>query len=113
MRTNGLLSCNKTIIPTKLKGKENAMFYVAKIKMHDDCQNSKCSKDIAQLYIPGVGWCLKEDVHNYLILHPQSIVVGKSPFPRLFPAVSIYGEKYIRSNPNLHKYDNLLELPKV
>ncbi len=113
MKINGLLSCNKTIIPNKLNKKEATMLYVTKIKMHKDRRCSKYPEDIEQLYIPGVGWCPKEDVYNYLLVNPKSIAVNIYPFPCLICAVSFNREKYVRSNPNIYKHDNLLDLPRV
>ena len=113
MKINGLLSCNKTSIPNKLNKKEATMLYVTKIRMHKDRRCSKYPEDIEQLYISEVGWCWKEVVHDYLLVNPKSIVVNIYPFPYLIPAVSFAREKYVRSNPNIYKHDNLLDLARA
>ena len=88
------------------------MLYATKLKMNCGCRNSNYPVDIDQIYIHGHGWCKKADLHDYLKQYPKSIVVNISPFPYLIPAVSNQREKYVRSNLDTYKHDDLMDLPK-
>ncbi len=54
----------------------------------------------------------KEVLHDYLKKYPGSIQVDIYPYPFLILAVSILGEKYVKSAPNEYGTDNLLCLPR-
>ena len=72
--------------------------------------------EIDMIYLEGPsisGFFKKADVHDFLKSKPGSIQVGIYPYPEVVPAVSQYGEKYVRSSPNGYGYDNLLSLPRV
>ena len=72
--------------------------------------------EIDSIYLEGCtspGFYKKAAVHDYLKEHPGTIQVGIYPYPEVVPAVSQYGEKYVRSSPNGYGYDNLLSLPRV
>ena len=80
--------------------------------MNYGCQNSQYPEDIDQIYIRDHGWYKKADLYDHLKKHPKSIVVNISPFPYLIPALSSNQEKYVRSNPDIWKHDDLMDLPK-
>ena len=88
------------------------MLYATKIKMNYGCRNSNYPEDIDQIYLYERGWYKKADLHDYLKQYPKSIVVNISPYPYLIPAVSAVREKYVRSNPDTYKHDDLMDLPK-
>lgn len=84
-----------------------------KIKMKLYCGTSRNVQDIDSIYINSTGtYWKKEEVHDYLKQFPKSIQVDISPYPNLIPAVSILGEKYVRSVANDTIKDNLLNLPR-
>lgn len=87
-----------------------------KIKMQIGCENSNKTTEISEIYIDGCtqpGFFKKEAVHDHLKSNPGSIQVNIFPYPDLIPAVSMYGEKYVRSEANDTPADNLLKLPRV
>ena len=91
------------------------MMYVTKIKMKRGCHNSSNLVEIDQLYITGCdnpGYYKKEIIHDHVRKYPGSIKVNRSPYPVVVDAVSVNGEKYVRSSPNTSTRDNLLELPR-
>ena len=88
------------------------MLYATKLKMNYGCRNSNYPEDIDQIYIYEHGWYKKEKHHEYLKQYPKSIVVNISPYPYVIPAISSRGEKYVRSNPDPYKHDDLLDLPR-
>lgn len=55
----------------------------------------------------------KSEVYDYLNQHPRTIQVAIAPYPYVMPALSAYGEKYVRSEANGTSRDNLLNLPRV
>ena len=93
--------------------KEQYTLYATKIKMKYGCRNSQDPMEIDQIYIYNYGWYKKELLHDYLKTAPKTIVVNISPYPYLIPMVSINREKYVRSNPDIYKHDNLLDLPRA
>lgn len=89
--------------------------YVTKIKMKPGCYYSSKLVEIDELYITGCtdpGYYKKSEVHDYVKNHPSSIKVNKYPYPALVSAISVNGEKYVRSSPNGSTSDNLLSLPR-
>lgn len=88
------------------------MLYATKIRMNYGCRNSNYPEDIDQIYIDGYGWYKKAKLYDHLKQHPKSIAVRLSPYPYLIPAVSSKREKYVRSNPDTHKHDDLMDLPR-
>lgn len=87
-----------------------------KIRMNKGFETSNNAIDIKEIYIVGCsnpGWFSKETLHDHLKKHPKSIQVDIAPFSDLFPVVSGNNEKYVRSEPNDIKSDNLLQLPRV
>ena len=88
------------------------LYYATKIKMNYGYRNSQYPQDIAQIFIHGEGWIKKEELHDYLKRYPRSVVVNIKPYPYLIPAVSSNREKYVRSNPDIWKHDDLMDLPK-
>ena len=89
------------------------MLYAEKIKMKYGCWNSQYPEEIDQIYIRGYGWQAKGALYDYLKQNPKSIAVNIYPYPCLIPAVSTNKEKYVRSNPNPYKHDDLMDLPRV
>lgn len=88
------------------------MLYAEKIKMKYGCWNSQYPEEIDQIYIRSYGWYGKEYLHNYVKANPRSIAVNIWPYPCLIPATSSNQEKYVRSNPDIWKHDDLMDLPK-
>ena len=88
---------------------------ITKIRMRLGCQYSDNVLEIDSVYIPD---CInprfykKEAIHDYIKEHPGSIYVDRYPYPKVVHAVSVNGEKYIRSEPNDTVNDNLLKLPR-
>ena len=92
------------------------MIYATKIKMRTGCRNSQKLTEIDSIYLEGVdkpGFYEKEVLHEFLKAHPSTIKVNIRPYPDVIPAVSIYNEPYVKSEPNQFGYDNLLCLPRV
>ena len=88
------------------------MLYATKIKMNYGYRNSNRPEDIDQIYIHEHGWCKKAILHDHLKQYPKSICVNIHPYPYLLPAVSSNQEKYVRSNPDPYKHNDLMDLPK-
>ena len=88
------------------------MLYATKIRMSYGYHNSKYPEDIDQIYIQGYGWYKKKDLYDHLKQNPKSIAVNIYPYPYLLPALSSRQEKYVRSNPDPYKHDDLMDLPK-
>ena len=86
-----------------------------KIKMNYGQRNSNSLLEIDEIYITGCdrpGYYKKAVVHDYVKNNPGSIKVDIWPYPDVIDAVSVYGEKYVRSAPNSYGHDNLLCLPR-
>ena len=91
------------------------MIYATKIRMRAGCRNSHSLTEIDSIYLEGLdkpGFYTKESIHDYLKVYPGSIKVLLRPYPDVIPAVSIYREKYVKSEPNEYGNDNLLCLPR-
>ena len=91
------------------------MIYATKIKMRVGCHNSQNLTEIDSIYLEGLdkpGFYTKESIHDYLKLYPGTINVLLKPYPDVIPAVSVYHEKYVKSEPNEYGNDNLLCLPR-
>ena len=89
--------------------------YATKIRMQAGCYYSNKPEEIDTIYIEGCDkprFIKKAILHDYLKDHPGSILVKKTPYPKLIPATSSHGEKYVRSTPNGYTHDNLLDLPR-
>jgi hypothetical protein len=90
-------------------------FYATRIRMCYGCEHSKKCSDIEAIYLEGVGinrHYKKEDLHNHLKEHPNSIRVKLGAQPFLIPATSYRSEKYVRNEANDTPHDNLLSLPR-
>lgn len=91
------------------------MIFATKIRMKAGCYSHESLIEIADIYLQGdvtAGYYCKESVHDFVKKYPGSIVVNIAPYPKLVEAVSHYGEKYVRSEPNGSVRDNLLQLPR-
>lgn len=91
------------------------MICATKLKMKPGCKNSKSLLEIDEVYLTGCnrpGYCKKAAVHEHVKKYPGSIKVNIRPFPNVIPSTSINGEKYVRSNPDAFKHDDLLDLPR-
>ena len=91
------------------------MIYATKIKMRAGCRDSQKLTEIDSIYLTGVtepGFYTKGSIYDFLKKNPGTIKVNISPYPNVVPALSIYNEKYIKSEPNANGYDNLLSLPR-
>ena len=89
------------------------MMYATKIKMKSGC--ASLFPDLLAIYIDGCdnpGYFDKAILYDYLKTNPGSIAVNISPFPQLIPALSVNGEKYVKSTPDWTNTDNLLRLPR-
>lgn len=87
------------------------IYYATRIKMNYGYYNSQYPEDIDQIYIRNCGWIKKGELHDYLKRYPKSVMVNIPPYPRLIPAISSKKEKYVRSNPDPYKHDDLMDLP--
>ena len=86
-----------------------------KIKMKSGCQKSSSLLEIDEIYITGCtdpGYYKKAVIHDHVKKNPGSIQVDIWPYPDVVHAVSVNGEKYVRSSPNAYGHDNLLSLPR-
>lgn len=87
-----------------------------RIKMKPGCGQSSSLTEIDSIYLTGLdiptGYYKKETVHEYIKRNNAYITVNISPYPRLIPATSFNGEKYVKSIPNGWQRDNLLNLPR-
>lgn len=91
------------------------MMYAMKIKMQQGHYTSQNLLEIDSIYIEGCtnpGFFKKAVLYDHLKKNPGTIKVNISPYPAVVPAISPKGEKYVRSAPNDHTYDNLLDLPR-
>ena len=89
--------------------------YAKKIKMEYGCKRSSNVQEIAEIYVDGCnnpGYFKKSILYDYLKNNPGSIKVYIYPYPDVVPALSSYGEKYVRSESNDTTRDNLLKLPR-
>lgn len=89
--------------------------YATKIKMMPGCRYSRNLLEIDSIYIEGCtnpGYFKKDVLHDFLKENPGAIKVKIWPYPDVIPAISIKGEKYVRSTPNDYSHDNLLDLPR-
>ena len=79
-----------------------------KIKMKRNCGDSRNVQDIDSIYIDAANtYWKKSEVYDYLQKFPKTITVNIAPYPYLIPAMSIQGEKYVRSAANGTSKDNL------
>ena len=84
--------------------------------MKPGCNNSLKCEEIDSLYLEGSEinqFYKKSIVHDFLKENPNTIKVKDNYGPFVLPAVSINGEKYVKSQPNNTMIDNLLSLPRV
>ena len=89
------------------------MTYIASaIKMKKNCEYSYNLLEIDEIYLSNSGWYKKETIHNHVKTNPGSIKVVSLYGPNVVPAISVNGEKYVKSSPNNKTTDNLLELPR-
>lgn len=91
------------------------MIYATKIRMRPGSRHSQSLTEIDSVYLSGLqasGFYPKESIHGFLQNNPGTIKVGIHPYPTVVPAISIYGEKYVKSTPNHTGRDNLLSLPR-
>jgi len=91
------------------------MIYATKIRMKTGCYYHDDLTEIDEIYLQGDaywGYYKKAVVHDLVKLHPGSVVVNLYPYPKVIDAVSVYGEKYVRSQANGTTRDNLLQLPR-
>ena len=88
------------------------MLYAEKIKMMYGCWKSSHPEEIDQIYIRDYGWYAKAVLYDYLKKYPKSIAVNIWPYPCLIPALSSNREPYVRSNPDIWKHDDLMDLPR-
>ena len=91
------------------------MMFATKIKMKPGCYRSTSLLEIDEIYITGCdkpGFFKKSVIHDYVKKNPGSIKVNIHPYPQVVDAISINGEKYVRSVPNNNTRDNLLSLPR-
>ena len=91
------------------------MFYATKIRMKSGCENSNKCIEIDSIYLEGTTtpqFYKKSALYDYLKETPNSIKVKNSTGPFLQKALSVYNEKYVRSEANDTTNDNLLALPR-
>lgn len=84
--------------------------------MKTGCRYSNNLTEIDEIYITGCtnpGYYKKAVLYDYVKAHPGSIQVAIWPNPDIVGAVSVNGEKYVRSAPDEYGWDNLLRLPRA
>ncbi len=89
--------------------------FATRIKMKSGCLYSQNVTEIDKIYVEDCAepdFYDKAELHDYLKGHPGSIKVKIWPYPDLVPAVSMYGEKFVKSVANNYSHDNLLDLPR-
>ncbi len=86
------------------------------IRLNWGCTSPKSCNDISEIRIRDTwgteDWKAKGVVHDIVKASPGAVQVNIAPYPDLVPATSMYGEKYVRSEPNDTEHDNLLKLPR-
>ena len=85
------------------------------IRMKKGRENFNSLLEIDEVYLKYNNkgeWYKKEALYDYLMEHPKTIKVGQVNGPYMIPAISVNGEKYVKSSPNDTKEYNLLRLPK-
>ena len=88
---------------------------ITRIKMKEGCRYSNNLLEIDELYVIGCtrpGFYKKADIYDFVKNNPGVIKVDRWPYPNVVPALSVYGEKYVKSTPNAYWHDNLLSLPR-
>lgn len=90
------------------------MVHIRKIEMKPGCRASKNAGDIEFLFVGGPiqSFVKMEEMQDDLKKHPGSMKAALPLYPDLLPAVSRYGEKYVRSQTGNSPYDLLLRLPR-
>ncbi len=92
------------------------MLYATKISMKRGCENSESVLEIDQIYVDDfnghANWYKKADLYDLIRYKNGVIKVYRSPYPVLEAVLSVNGEKYVRSEANNWKRDNLLALPR-
>ena len=91
------------------------MITARKIHMKPRCYYSNNLTEIDAIYVDGCinpGYYKKEILYDHLKAHPGTIQFGVYPYPVVLPALSLSGEKYVRSASNATVRDNLLSLPR-
>ena len=86
-----------------------------KVKMKYGCRYSNKLTEIDEVYISGCsnpGYFKKANLYDFVKENPGAIQVDIWPYPNVVGAVSVNGEKYIKSSPNANGHDNLLCLPR-
>lgn len=93
------------------------MIYATAIKMRDKDKDDLL--EIYQIFLDygssseNSKWYTREAIHNWLNdSKDNEVKVNISPYPKLIPAVSPNGDKYVKSEPDQYKKDNLLRLPR-
>lgn len=91
-----------------------ATFVATKIRMNRGSYNSDNLLEIDEIFITNSkdGWHKKAVIHDHVKKFPNSITVKTSFGPYVVPAISVNGEKYVKSSPNSTTRDNLLSLPR-
>ena len=92
------------------------MMYATKLKMQQGCRHSQNLLEIDSIYLDkgcsNPGFYKKAVLYDFLKENPGTIAVGIYPCPKVIPAISPNGEKYVKSSPNDYTHDNLLDLPR-
>lgn len=84
-----------------------------KVRPETSSRNLRSVGEIAEIYIDEWDcFVCKETLHEFLRENPGSIQVDILPFPNLIPGISASGARYVRSKPDRHPQDNLVDLKK-
>jgi hypothetical protein len=91
------------------------MMFATMVHMNSGCEGSNDLLDIHSMFI--VGWVedkylTKEEIHDYLRNHPNSMKADVFPYSFLVPMSGPNGEKYVQSTNNGAGCDTLMELPR-
>ena len=89
------------------------MVYATRITMKNGFIDSDNPEEIDEIYLSGVsnpGWYKKSLVHDFV---KENIAkVNIDPYPKLVPEISSNNEKFVRSEPDEYRKDNLMKLPR-
>lgn len=92
------------------------MIYAKKIRMKSGFEYSNNQVEIDQIYLYGTvkreGWYKKADIYDFIKYNNGVVKVNINPYPELIPAISVNGEKYVKSVADDTYRDNLMSLPR-
>lgn len=89
--------------------------FATKIHLNTGCEKSNRFTDIHSIFIVGYieeKFYPADEIHDYLMSHPNSMKVDVFPYPFLIPAAGPMGEKCVQSIPDDSGADCLMALAR-